>query len=187
MHDTTITVIGNVATKPERRRIETTGDSVLNFRIGSTSRRFDKASGAWVDGNSFFVRVNCWRSLADNAFHSLFTGDPVIVSGRIYTREYEGEDGQKRISYEMDATAVGHNMARGTTKFTKSRPGHATEVLADAEAPPLGVPAPDGEPVPELADVPISDEPAPSDAEREDSAYAFGRDAERGEPVGAMG
>lgn len=181
MHDTTITIVGNVATKPERRRIEATGDSVLNFRVGSTSRRFDKASGTWVDGNSFFVRVNCWRGLADNAFQSLFTGDPVIVTGRIYSREYQGEDGLKRVSYEMDATAVGHNLARGTTKFTKTRPGPVTEVLADAEAPPLGelveddteAVAPGDDELSELADT--------------DSGYAFGRDPERAESASVAG
>ncbi|MGH3739379.1 MAG: single-stranded DNA-binding protein [Micromonosporaceae bacterium] len=137
MHDTHVTVTGNLVTKPERRRVESNGSTVVNFRIGSTSRRFDKASGAWMDGNSFFVKVSCWRGLADNAFQSLFKGDPVVVTGRLFTREYIGDDGQKRTSYEMEATGIGHNLARGTSTFVRTRAVPTTEVVTESadEAP----------------------------------------------------
>ncbi|MGH3662211.1 MAG: single-stranded DNA-binding protein [Micromonosporaceae bacterium] len=136
MNETVVTVIGNVVTKPERRRVENSGDTVVSFRIASTSRRFDKASGVWVDGNSFFVRVTCWRSLADNAYQSLFKGDPVMVHGRLSTREYEGDDGVKRSSYELEATALGHNLGRGTSTFIRTRTGLAPGLVSDSDGSP---------------------------------------------------
>jgi single-strand DNA-binding protein len=135
MHDTYVTVVGNLVTKPERRRVESNGSTVVNFRIGSTSRRFDKATGGWVDGNTFFVKVSCWRSLAENAYQSLFKGDPVLVRGRIFTREYLTEDGAKRVSYEMEASSIGHNLARGTSTFTRTRAVPTTDAPADDELP----------------------------------------------------
>lgn len=135
MHDTYVTVTGNLVTKPERRRLESNGSTVVNFRIGSTSRRFDKATGSWVDGNSFFVKVSCWRGLADNAYQSLFKGDPVVVTGRLFTREYQGDDGAKRTAYELEAAAVGHNLARGTSSFTRTRPVQLTDAVEEPDLP----------------------------------------------------
>ncbi|MGH3712867.1 MAG: single-stranded DNA-binding protein [Micromonosporaceae bacterium] len=169
MHDTYVTVTGNLVTKPERRRLESNGSTVVNFRVGSTSRRFDKATGSWVDGNSFFVKVSCWRGLADNAYQSLFKGDPVVVTGRLYTREYQGEDGLKRTSYEMEAAAVGHNLARGTSTFTRTRAvPPADAVAADAAEP--------TETVDDTAEDPVEDDEAES--------YPYQR---LGEPVAVSG
>ncbi|MGH3655447.1 MAG: single-stranded DNA-binding protein [Micromonosporaceae bacterium] len=133
MNDTYVTVTGNLVTKPERRRLDSNGATVVNFRIGSTARRFDKRTGGWVDGNTFFVKVSCWRSLADNAYQSLFKGDPVVVTGRLYTREYEAEDGTRRVSYELEATALGHNLARGTATFSRVRPQPVSVSDADVD------------------------------------------------------
>jgi single-strand DNA-binding protein len=133
MHDTYVTVTGNLVTKPERRRLESNGATVVNFRIGSTARRFDKATGGWVDGNTFFVKVSCWRSLADNAYQSLFKGDPIVVTGRLYTREYLADDGGKRVSYELEASALGHNLARGTSAFTRTRAVLTVDAVAEQD------------------------------------------------------
>jgi single-strand DNA-binding protein len=189
VNDTVITIVGNVATAPERRRIESTGDTVLNFRVGSTSRRFDKASNTWVDGNSFFVKVSCWRGLAENAYQCVFKGDPVVVTGRISTREYEGEDGVKRTSYEMEATALGHNIARGTSTFRRVRPGYVADAVAEARgesvtdtAGDTGEPeAGSGEPEVESSDLAQPESEAGSEA----SGFSFGRVVES-EPVGAV-
>lgn len=167
MHDTYVTVTGNIVSKPERRRVESNGSTVVNFRIGSTARRFDKATGSWVDGNSFFVKVSCWRGLADNAYQSLFKGDPVVVTGRLYTREYLGDDGVKRTAYELEAAALGHNLARGTCTFTRTRTAQITDV---ADEPPAPEPVEDVDPVDdserdpayESAREPVEDEEAES-------------------------
>jgi single-strand DNA-binding protein len=132
MNDTHVTVVGNAVDAPTRRQLEN-GTSVCNFRVASTARRFDRDSKAWMDGDSLYLKVTCWRQLADNVVHSIGRGDPVIVAGRVFTRSYEVE-GQKRSSYEMEAASVGHDLARGITEFRRpARSVPTYEVISDAE------------------------------------------------------
>jgi single-strand DNA-binding protein len=119
VYETMVTIVGNVVDNPRMRRTER-GADVASFRLGSTARRLDRDSGQWVDGNKLFVSVSCWRQLAVNAMDSLRRGDPVVVSGRLSTREYE-KDGQKRSSFELEASALGHDLSRGTTVFSRTR------------------------------------------------------------------
>jgi single-strand DNA-binding protein len=109
---------------------------VLNFRIASNERRFDKTSESWVDGESLYLSVNCWRRLAENAA-SLVKGDPVIVSGKLRTREWTTEQGERRSVVELEANAVGPDLARCAATVRKQRrerpPGAGDE---DAEVSP---------------------------------------------------
>jgi single-strand DNA-binding protein len=134
MFDTLVTVVGNVLNTPEWRRLEESGVVVANFKIATTSRRYDRHSNRWVDGASLRVRVNCWRRLAENVGMCVNVGDPLIVTGRLYSREWESEDHVKRVSYELDAVAVGHDLARGRGRFTRQRAGLGTTAMEDSEA-----------------------------------------------------
>jgi single-strand DNA-binding protein len=134
MFDTVVTIVGNAITAPEWRRLQNQGPAVANFKVASTSRRYDKETGRWVDGPSLRVRVTCWRRLAEGVAASVFTGDPVIVTGRMYTRDWVAEDGQHRVSYELDAVAVGHDLARGMGTFQRHRANTATSAVEDAES-----------------------------------------------------
>jgi single-strand DNA-binding protein len=130
MHATPITVIGNAVTTPERRKTES-GLSVASFRVASTERRYDRDLGAWADGRSLYLHVNCWRALADNVHRSVVKGDPVVITGQLYTREYE-VDGQRRSSFEIEADAIGLNLAKGTSAFSRTRSTPPTFEVANA-------------------------------------------------------
>jgi single-strand DNA-binding protein len=119
MNETVITIVGNVISDLKSRR---TGEGVhvVNFRMASNERRFDKVSGEWVDGDRLFVSVTCWRKLANGVVTSLSKGDPVVVTGRLFTRGYEVE-GQKRSVTEIDATAVGPDLARCAAELIRVR------------------------------------------------------------------
>jgi single-strand DNA-binding protein len=134
MFDTYVTIVGNVLSSPECRRTVRTGALVTNFRVASTSRRFDRATDSWIDGDSLRVKVACWRRLGEHVSTSVSQGDPVIVTGRLYTREYETEAGERRVSYELDAVAVGHDLARGSSRFTRWRSTPNAVVVEDADA-----------------------------------------------------
>jgi single-strand DNA-binding protein len=136
MHDTTMTVIGNVVDSPKLRRTRN-GHSVANFRIASTPRRFDREKEQWVDGGTLFVTVTCWRALAENVAHSLRKGQPVVVFGRFCQREYEqGET--LRTAYELEAITVGHDLTRGVAVFDKV---FRTPAAADVQLDSSGIPA----------------------------------------------
>jgi single-strand DNA-binding protein len=134
MFDTYVTVVGNVLTAPEWRRTTNTGTLVAKFKVASTARRLDRENDRWIDGNSLRVRVTCWRKLAEGVASSLMTGDPVIVVGRLYTRDWVDADGNNRTMYELEAAAVGHDLARGRGKFARNRPTTSTSALEDDEA-----------------------------------------------------
>jgi single-strand DNA-binding protein len=133
MYDTNIVVVGNALTVPEWRRFERTNALVANFKIASTSRRYDKSNSRWTDGDSLRLRVTCWRRLAEGVVASVKVGDPVVVTGRLYTREWTTEDGQRRTAYELEAVSVGHDLARGVGAFRRGRINLNTTVVEDAE------------------------------------------------------
>jgi single-strand DNA-binding protein len=133
MFETNIVVVGNVLTTPEWRRTANTGALVATFRIASTARRMDRESGRWVDGDSLRLRVSCWRKLAEGVSASIMVGDPVVVMGRLFSRDWTDGEGNPRMSYEMEASAVGHDLSRGKAKFFRTRP-QATDVATGPEA-----------------------------------------------------
>ncbi|ABP55987.1 single-strand binding protein [Salinispora tropica CNB-440] len=136
MFDTHVTVIGTAVTAPEWRRTTQSQTLVANFKVASTARRLDRESGRWVDGNSLRLRVNCWRRLAEGVAASVMVGDPVIVSGRLYTRDWTDDAGSHRTHYELEAVAVGHDLSRGRGRFLRNRPATTTSNTADPTADP---------------------------------------------------
>ncbi len=135
MFDTNLVVVGNVLAAPEWRRIQSSGSLVAHFRLASTSRRFDRENNCWVDGNNLRVRVTAWRRLAEGVASSITVGDPVIVYGRLYTRDWKDENDNHRTSYEMEAFSIGHDLSRGRGRFFRStRAGQDTTMVEDDTA-----------------------------------------------------
>jgi single-strand DNA-binding protein len=62
MNDTAMTIVGNLVDEP-RLRVTKNGHSVANFRVASTSRRYDAEQSAWVDNATLFVTVTCWQGM----------------------------------------------------------------------------------------------------------------------------
>jgi single-strand DNA-binding protein len=136
MNDTAMTIVGNVVDTP-RMRITKSGHAVTNFRVASTSRRYDREQQRWIDNCTLYVNVTCWRAMAENVAFSLHKGQPVVVTGRYYAREYEINE-TMRVSYELEANAVGHDLTRGTSEFRKVvRPAVTENVETDGD----GIPA----------------------------------------------
>ncbi len=132
MFDTTVCLVGNVMTAPEWRRTTVTGTYVATFRFASTSRRFDKENGRWVDGDSLRVKVACWRTIGQNVMQSVNVGDPLVIYGRLYSRDWLDAEQQRRTSYELDAIAIGHDLARGIGTFERNR-RVLTDTINDAQ------------------------------------------------------
>ena len=121
--DTTITVIGNLTDDPELR-FTPSGAAVAKFRIASTPRFLDKASGEWKDGEPLFLSCNVWRQVAENVAESLQRGSRVIVSGRLRMRSYETKEGEKRIVIELEVDEIGPSLRYATAKVQRmSRSG----------------------------------------------------------------
>jgi single-strand DNA-binding protein len=133
MFDTHVTVVGNVLNEPELRWVKDETVPVVAFRVASNSRRFDRLANSWVDGPSLRLRVICWRRLAESIRSCVHVGDPVVVTGRLRTRDWMGDDNVRHVSYELEATTVGHDLSRGFDKFTRHRASRSTIATEDAE------------------------------------------------------
>ena len=117
MNDTWVTVVGNVVDEPRQRETKH-GHKVTNFRVASTSRRYDREQDHYVDNETLYVNVTCWRGKAENAAASLRKGQPVLVYGRYFSRDYTKNE-QVRTSYELEAAALGHDISRGVSSFAR--------------------------------------------------------------------
>jgi len=121
--ETTITVIGNLTDDPELR-FTPSGAAVAKFRIASTPRTLDRASGEWKDGEPLFLACSVWRQVAENVAETLQRGARVIVTGRLRQRSYETREGEKRTVYELEVDEIGPSLRYATAKIQKmSRSG----------------------------------------------------------------
>jgi single-strand DNA-binding protein len=121
--DTQITIVGNLVADPELR-FTSAGQPVATFRVASTPRVRDNASGEWKDGDSLFLTCNVWRQPAENVAESLQRGMRVIVSGRLRQRSYETKEGEKRTVYEVEVDDVGPSLRNASAKVNRvSRSG----------------------------------------------------------------
>lgn len=118
MNETMICAVGNVATQPVFR--ETASGPVARFRLAVTSRYWNRDKAVWADGHTNFFTVWANRQLATNATASLSVGEPVIVQGRLKVRTETREGQQGRTSADLDAVAIGHDLARGTSAFRRA-------------------------------------------------------------------
>ncbi|WP_406381498.1 single-stranded DNA-binding protein [Streptomyces sp. NBC_01618] len=125
MNDTLVTLVGNAATGVEFRETATGG--MARFRFAVTPRRWDREKQFWTDGNTSFYTVWAWRALASNLSGSVSIGEPLVVHGRLKVREEERE-GLRRTFVDIEAVAVGHDLARGTAAFRRVTKGDPRSV-----------------------------------------------------------
>lgn len=95
------------------------GVGTASFRFGSTARRYDKATGTWVDHYTNWFNVQGYRQLAGNIACSIRKGQRVIVVGRLKQRTWEKE-GRIYHSAEIDAESVGHDLMWGSANYVRN-------------------------------------------------------------------
>jgi single-strand DNA-binding protein len=122
--DTQITIAGNLVDDPELR-FTPAGQPVARFRVASTPRFRDNATGEWKDGDSLFLTCNVWRQAAENVAESLQRGMRVIVSGRLRQRSYETKEGEKRTVYEIEVDDVGPSLRNASAKVNRANRSRA--------------------------------------------------------------
>lgn len=98
-----VILVGNLTRDPELRYTPS-GTSVANFGIAVNRRRTNK-QGERVDEVDYF-NVVVWGKLAELCCNYIFKGSPVALEGRLSSRSWETEDGQKRTAVEVIAENV---------------------------------------------------------------------------------
>ena len=114
----TITLTGLVATTP-RHLVTSEGLPITSFRLASTQRRYDRGAQKWIDGDTNWYTITAFRQLAINLVGSVVKGQRVVVSGKLRVRDWESGD-RAGTTVEVDADAIGHDLAWGTSVFTRS-------------------------------------------------------------------
>jgi single-strand DNA-binding protein len=91
---------GRLGADPELR-YTAQGNAVTTFRVAS-NRRWTASDGTQHEETEWF-RVVAWNKLGEVCARYLAKGARVYVEGRIQTRSWEDQDGQKRATTEVVA------------------------------------------------------------------------------------
>lgn len=96
-----VVLVGRLTRDPELRVTQSSGISVTTFTV-AVDRRVAQGKEKQAD----FVSVVAWRGLAESVAKYLGKGRLVGVQGRIQTRSYETDSGDKRYVTEVVAEDV---------------------------------------------------------------------------------
>jgi len=111
-------VQGLVATTP-RHLVTQDGLPITSFRLASSKRRFDRSKNSWIDGETNWFTVTCFRQLAINAASSVSKGDRICTSGRLKVRDWDNGE-RTGTSVEIEADVIGHDLSWGNSVFTRT-------------------------------------------------------------------
>jgi single-strand DNA-binding protein len=98
-----VLIMGNLTRDPELRYVPS-GAAVANFTVAINRVYKDKAGEKKEDTS--FIRVVIWGKMAEVCGEYLTKGRPVLVEGRLQSRSWEGQDGQKKSTIEVIADNV---------------------------------------------------------------------------------
>jgi len=95
-----VILIGNLGSDPQVRYTPQ-GTAVANFNI-ATTERFNNKAGEREERTEWH-RIVAWGKLAEICQQYLKKGKQVYIEGRLQTRQWEDQQGQKRQSTEIVA------------------------------------------------------------------------------------
>jgi len=143
-------IIGNLGRDPEMRYTPS-GQPVTQFTV-AVNRNYKNQAGEWQEETEWF-RIVAWGPLAERTAEYLRKGRKVYVEGRLQTRQWEGQDGQKRYTTELVANTVTPLDPRPRDEVPVDESG-ATPTREKAPAAPAEpAPAAPAEPAPEYTDL----------------------------------
>jgi single-strand DNA-binding protein len=114
----TLHLTGLVATTP-RHLVTQDGLPITSFRLACSQRRFDRSQSKWIDGETNWYTVTSFRTLAVNVSQSISKGDRISVYGKLRVRDWDNGE-RAGTSVEIEAESVGHDLAWGSSSFTRN-------------------------------------------------------------------
>jgi len=96
-------IIGNLGSEPEMR-FTPNGNPVTSFRV-ATNWRYTTSQGERREETEWFTVV-AWNRLAEQCNQFLTKGRLIYVEGRLRSRTWDGQDGEKRSRNEIVADHV---------------------------------------------------------------------------------
>jgi single-strand DNA-binding protein len=117
-----VIIVGNLGADPEQKYTQN-NVPVTNFRVATTDRWRDRESGELKERTEWH-RIVAWSRLGEICAQYLRKGKQVYIEGRLQTRSWEDQDGNKRFSTEIVAQ----------TMQMLGRPGDEAEFAGAREA-----------------------------------------------------
>jgi single-strand DNA-binding protein len=114
-----VILIGNLGANPEMR-FTPGGQAVANLRIATTERWTDR-NGQRQEATEWH-RVVLWGKQAEVAGQYLQKGRQVYIEGRIRTRQWQDQSGQKRYTTEIVGTSMQMIGGRGERSMEEGTP-----------------------------------------------------------------
>ncbi len=124
-------------------RITPSGSSVATFSVASS--RSTKQSDGQLKEQTEWFRVVAWEKLAETCSTYLKKGSSVFIEGRLQTREWTDQQGQKHsttevIASEMIMLGARQNEGEGAPGGSSNGNGRATENAFEEELEAEGIP-----------------------------------------------
>ena len=94
-----VILIGNLGADPEVRYTPD-GAPVANFNLATSESWNDRSSGEKQERTEWH-RLVVWRKLAEIAGQYLKKGSKIYIEGKLQTRSWEDQSGQKRYTTEV--------------------------------------------------------------------------------------
>ena len=122
-------IIGNLGSEPEMR-FTPNGNPVTSFRV-ATNWRYTTGQGERREETEWFTVV-AWNRLAEQCNQFLTKGRLVYAEGRLRTRTWEGQDGQRHFRNEIVADKVTFLDRQAVAPLPEERAEGAEAVEAEA-------------------------------------------------------
>lgn len=97
-----VILIGRLTKDVEIRYTQTNNTAVASFSL-AVNRKFVKTG---EERQADFFNIIAWNKLAENISKYLFKGNQVAISGRLETRSWDDQNGQKHYVTEVIAEEV---------------------------------------------------------------------------------
>lgn len=122
-------LIGNL-TRPPELRYTPSGTPVADLRLAVNNTYVTKGGEKRQD--TYFLTVVVWGKQAESCGEYLEKGSPIMVEGRLQTRDWETKDGQRRNVVEVVADRV-QFLGRGKTAAPPEAESEAESVEGSTE------------------------------------------------------
>src|SRR6185437_14431114 len=133
-------IVGNLGRDPEKRYTQD-GRPVTRFSVAATTRRRER-DGEWADHTEWFS-VTVFGRQAETLAERVTKGTRVYVEGRLESRQYETQNGQKGFSLDVVANEVipmdtrprgeGGDVGGGAGEFETAAPARSFAPRAAAQ------------------------------------------------------
>lgn len=119
-----VILLGNVGKDPEIKYFDN-DTAVANFSLATTERGYTTRTGVQVPERTDWHNIVAWRGLAKISENYIKKGTQIYVEGKIRTRSYDDQTGNKKYITEIVADVI-QLLGRKSDNPASSEAGNTT-------------------------------------------------------------